>query len=76
MASRSVVDERKLAYVLTGHLPGSEVVQVLADDAQRRFKSNRDGENSQFHPALARWPSSLRLALALTEGGCHDDLRP
>jgi len=38
MASRSVVDEREPAYVLTGHLPGSEVVQALVDDAQRRFK--------------------------------------
>jgi glutaminase len=76
MASRSVVDEREPAYVLTGHLPGSEVVQALVDDAQRRFKSNRDGEDSRLYPALARWPPPLRLALVLTEGGCHDDLRP
>ena len=76
MASRSVVDEREPVYVLTGHLPGSEVVQALVNDAQRRFKSNRDGENSEVYPALARWPPPLRLALALTEGGCHDDLRP
>jgi glutaminase len=76
MASRSVVDEREPAYALTGHLPGFEVVQALVDDAQRRFKSNRDGENSEACPALAWWPPPLRLALALTEGGCHDDLRP
>ena len=54
MASRSVVDEREPAYVSTGHLPGSEVAQSLVDDAQRQFKSNRDGENSRVYPALAR----------------------
>jgi glutaminase len=47
MASRSVVDQREPAYVSTGHLPGSEVVHALVDDARRRFKTNHDGENSQ-----------------------------
>ncbi|TYL82865.1 glutaminase A [Bradyrhizobium cytisi] len=59
MASHSVIDEREPAYVSTGHLPSPEAVQSLVNEAQRRFKSNRDGENSQVYPALARVPSEL-----------------
>ncbi len=46
-------------YISTGHLPESEHVQKLVDDAHHRFKSNSDGENSQVYPALARIPSNL-----------------
>ncbi|MEH2486538.1 glutaminase [Bradyrhizobium sp. AZCC 2230] len=59
MASRSAVEEREPAYVSTGHLPAPDNVQSLVNEAQRRFKSNRDGENSQVYPALARVPSEL-----------------
>ncbi|MET4256956.1 glutaminase [Bradyrhizobium sp. S3.12.5] len=59
MASHSIIDERESAYVSTGHLPSPETVQSLVNEAQRRFKSNRDGENSQVYPALARVPSEL-----------------
>lgn len=61
--ARSLADERGTAhqtgYVSTGHLPASETVQSLVNEAQRRFQSNRDGTNSQVYPALARVPSEL-----------------
>src|SRR5260221_6548646 len=46
-------------YISTGHLPATEMVQSLVEDAHRRFKSNSDGKNSQVYPALARVPSEL-----------------
>jgi hypothetical protein len=46
MTPRSAVDERGSAYVSTGHLPDPEMVQSLADDACRRFKSNTNLNNS------------------------------
>jgi glutaminase len=57
MASRWIVHEREPVYASTGHLP--ETVQWLVNDARRRFKSNRDGENSRVCPALARAPGEL-----------------
>lgn len=61
--ARSLADERGTAhqtgYVSTGHLPASETVQSLVNEAQRRFQSNRDGTNSQVYPALERVPSEL-----------------
>lgn len=59
MAWHAVVEEREPTYVSTGHLPAPETVQSLVNEAQRRFQSNRDGENSQVYPALARVPSEL-----------------
>ncbi|WP_424630597.1 glutaminase A [Bradyrhizobium sp. SYSU BS000235] len=53
----SVAEERP--YVSTGHLPEDERVQRLVDDAHKRFKPNKDGENSQVYPALARVPRDL-----------------
>lgn len=53
------VAEEERPYVSTGHLPGHEHVQRLVDDAHKRFKSNKDGENSQVYPALARVPRDL-----------------
>jgi len=47
------------AYVSTGHLPPSEQVRALVDEAYARYKSNTDGQNSQVYPALARVPSRL-----------------
>jgi glutaminase len=46
-------------FVSTGHLPTSEQVMALVDDAHARFKSNTEGKNSQVYPALARVPSNL-----------------
>src|SRR5689334_20134297 len=59
MASRSPVNEPGSAYISTGHLPGSEMVRALIDDAHRRFKLNNEGKNSQVYPALARVRSEL-----------------
>jgi glutaminase len=46
-------------FVSTGHLPSSEQVQSLVDEAYRRFRSNSDGKNSQVYPALARVPEDM-----------------
>jgi glutaminase len=51
--------ESEKAYVSTGHLPTPEVVTALVSKAYQRFKSDTDGENSKFYPALARVPSEL-----------------
>ncbi|MEH2513721.1 glutaminase [Nitrobacteraceae bacterium AZCC 1564] len=53
----SVAEERP--FVSTGHLPEDEHVQRLVDDAHALFNSNKDGENSQVYPALARAPKDL-----------------
>jgi hypothetical protein len=45
--------------ISTGHLPGPEMVQSLAQDTHRRSKSNSDGKNSRAYPALARVASEL-----------------
>ena len=59
MDSPSITEQAERPYVSTGHLPEPEMVQGLVSDAHARFKSNRDGENSQVYPALARVPSDL-----------------
>jgi glutaminase len=46
-------------FISTGHLPSSEQVQSLVDEAYRRFRSNSDGKNSQVYPALARVPEDM-----------------
>jgi glutaminase len=59
MALQSVSEGLERPYVSTGHLPTSEVVQSLVEDAHRRFKSDVSGKNSDVYPALARVPSEL-----------------
>jgi len=59
MDSPSITAQAERPYISTGHLPESEMVQELVSEAQRRFKSNTDGQNSQVYPALARIPSNL-----------------
>ncbi len=44
------------AYVSTGRLPDSELVQALVSEAHERFASNSEGENAQVYPALAAAP--------------------
>jgi glutaminase len=55
----SVAERTERPYISTGHLPEPETVQTLVSDAQRRFASNDDGQNSQVYPALARVPRHL-----------------
>lgn len=52
-------DDQDPVYISTGHLPSSERVQNLVDEAYRRFKPDRDGRNSQVYPALARVPEDM-----------------
>ena len=59
MDSPSIAAQAGRPYVSTGHLPEPETVQELVSEAQRRFKSNSDGQNSQVYPALARIPNDL-----------------
>jgi glutaminase len=47
------------AYVSTGHLPPQQEIEELVEEAHARFKSNKDGKNSQVYPALAKVPSEL-----------------
>ena len=59
-------------FVSTGHLPTSEQVMALVDDAHGRFKSNTEGKNSQVYPALARVPSNLLgICVADTSGNVY-----
>jgi glutaminase len=51
--------ELERPYISTGHLPEPEMVQTLVSEAHSRFRSLRDGENSQVYPALARVPRDL-----------------
>jgi glutaminase len=43
----------------TGHLPPAELVSALVREAHERFKSNNDGKNADYIPALAKVPSEL-----------------
>ena len=47
------------ASVSTGHLPPAELVSALVIEAHERFKSNNDGKNADYIPALAKVPSEL-----------------
>ncbi|MGE3157358.1 MAG: glutaminase A [Xanthobacteraceae bacterium] len=46
-------------FVSTGHLPTAETVKLLVEEAYRRFKSDRDGQNSNAYPALSCVPGDL-----------------
>jgi glutaminase len=59
MSSKSPLPSSEAHFVSTGHLPASEAIQPLIDQAYTLFKSNTDGQNSQVYPALARVPSQL-----------------
>jgi len=52
-------EEVGFPYISTGHLPDHQHVTALVDEAYARYKSNREGENSQVYPALARVPNEL-----------------
>jgi len=57
------------AYVSTGHLPPQEQVQALVAEAHKRFKSDKEGKNSQVYPALAKVPSKLFGICVVGTGG-------
>jgi glutaminase len=56
---RQIYEAVEAPYVSTGHLPSPEFVRSLVAEAHRRFQSNKEGQNSQVYPALARVPSNL-----------------
>jgi glutaminase len=59
-------------YVSTGHLPPSEQVRALVNEAHARYKSNAEGKNSQVYPALARVPADLfGICVVGTDGSIH-----
>jgi glutaminase len=45
--------------VSTGQLPQTELVETLVAEAHERFKSNDEGKNADYIPALAKVPSDL-----------------
>jgi glutaminase len=47
------------SFISTGHLPAPKVIKNLVKEAYKRFKSERQGQNSQVYPALARVPARL-----------------
>jgi glutaminase len=46
-------------YVSTGRLPPAERVRELVVEAYERYRSSKEGQNSQVYPALARVPADL-----------------
>lgn len=52
-------DDTAPAYISTGALPPADLVSALVAEAHKRFRSNRDGENSDVYPALARAQKEL-----------------
>lgn len=49
----------KKKYISTGHLPPTETVQTIVDEAYERYKDNDEGQNAAHYPALARVPRHL-----------------
>lgn len=45
--------------ISTGHLPSAESVRALVMEAWELFKTNDEGLNAEYYPALARVPSGL-----------------
>ncbi len=46
-------------YISTGHLPAPNVIKKLVAEAYEKFESDKQGQNSQVYPALARVPTHL-----------------
>jgi glutaminase len=60
------------SYVSTGHLPPAEQVRQLVAEAFERFKSDKEGTNSQVYPALAQVPDTLfGICVVGTNGAVH-----
>lgn len=60
------------AYVSTGTLPPASRVQALVDAAHARYRSNDEGQNADYYPALARVPRELfGICLAAASGRAY-----
>ncbi len=57
------------AFVSTGELPALERVDQLVKEAHGRYGSDRQGQNSDAYPALARVPSDLFGVCVVTTTG-------
>jgi glutaminase len=56
-------------FVSTGHLPPDDQVQTLVDAAYERYRTNQEGQNAQYYPALARVsPTLFGVAIANVKG--------
>jgi glutaminase len=72
MSAKASMKDLGYQNVSTGHLPPSEDVIRLVEEAHERYKSNAEGNNSQVYPALARVPSDLfGVCIADTGGRIH-----
>jgi glutaminase len=59
--------------ISTGHLPSSETVAALVEQAHARFSGNDDGEVADYIPALARVPRGLfGLSVVGVNGAVHE----
>ncbi len=57
------------AFVSTGELPPLERVEQVVEEAHRRYASDRQGQNADVYPALARVPSDLFGVCVVTTKG-------
>jgi glutaminase len=72
MTARTIEQPAAASYVSTGHLPPPELVTTLVCEAYERFRSNKEGKNSDVYPALARVPSELfGVCVVGTTGNVH-----
>ena len=46
-------------FISTGHLPSSGMVQALVDQAHTIYRTNDEGQNASYYPALALVPRQL-----------------
>ena len=59
----------QLSAISTGQLPPAKRVQKLVSEAHRRYKSNDEGKNADYIPALAVTPRNLfGLCVVVIEG--------
>ncbi len=59
-------------YVSSGHLPPSDRVQSLIDEAYERFRTSDGGTNAQIYPALAAASRDLfGICVCETSGAIH-----
>jgi glutaminase len=52
-------EAENLSPVSTGHLPPAEQVRSLVNAAHARFRTNEEGRNADYYPALAAVPRDL-----------------
>jgi len=68
------IDDRdETSSVSTGRLPPSEQVRLLVSEAYELFRTNDEGQNADYIPALAAAPRAyFGICLAGTNGALHE----